>query len=257
MYIFVDESGNFIASHTKPGVSLVGALVIADCRLAKLESKYLALRRALPKDGNEVKGRLLNEKQIADVVQILRRNEALVEIVAIDLNTHSAGDIDSSRQELANAVTRGLTSAHHSSIHAAAADLATRIRALNDPLFVQGSVMFELIRHVTELAIGYHSQRHPKELAEFFWTFDGKEKQRTTNWEKLWAEVLLPILQSKSVSEPMGLPEFGDFRYFERYSAPLPDWLPKPDGAADRVTDIKLLMTEHFEYSAASTVGLS
>jgi hypothetical protein len=190
MHIYVDESGSFVPSGTKAGVSLVGALVIPDGRMAKIFSKYVALRSRLPKHEGEVKGRLLNEDQVAEVVELLHRNEALLEIVAMDLNTHEPAEIEASKRDLAQSMTRGLTHAHHPSVLAGAANLAKRISELTHPLFVQSTVMFELIRHVSEVGINYHAQRHPQELAKFFWTFDGKDNQRTTNWEKLWADVL-------------------------------------------------------------------
>lgn len=256
MRIFIDESGNFVPSATRPGVSVVGALVIPEARMARIETKYAAIRGRLPKEDGEVKGRLLNESQVADIVELLRKNEALLEIVAIDLNTHEPSDIEASKTDLAQAMTRGLTDAHHPNVHAAAADLAKRINALTHPLFVQSSVMFELIRHVTEIAINYHAQRNPRELAAFFWTFDGKDNQRTTNWERLWADVLMPILQSKSVTEPMPLIDFGDLEHFKRFDTELPDWIPRPEGSADTATNIRLLMTEHFRYSSDPEPGL-
>lgn len=136
MHIFIDESGNFVSSGTKPGISVVGALVIPEARMAKIATKYAALRGRLPKDGGEVTGRLLNEAQIAEVVDLLRKNEVLLEIVAIDLNTHEPSDIEASKTDLAQAMTRGPTSAHHPNVHAGAADLAKRINALTHPLFI-------------------------------------------------------------------------------------------------------------------------
>jgi hypothetical protein len=153
MHIYVDESGSFVPSGTKAGISLVGALVIPDGRKAKIFSKYAALRSRLPKHVGEVKGRLLNEDQVAEVVELLRRNEALLEIVAIDLNTHEPAEIEASKRELAESMTRGLTDAHHPSVLAGAASLAKRINELTHPLFVQSTVMFELIRHVAEVGI--------------------------------------------------------------------------------------------------------
>ena len=60
MHIFVDESGTFTRSEQQASVSVVGALIIPDVRLAGIEEKYAALRRDLPKDKGEAKGRLLS-----------------------------------------------------------------------------------------------------------------------------------------------------------------------------------------------------
>jgi hypothetical protein len=65
MHIFIDESGPFGGIGQFPSVSLIGALIVPDARLASLERQYKRLRPNLPKDEKgEVKGRLLNEQQV-------------------------------------------------------------------------------------------------------------------------------------------------------------------------------------------------
>jgi len=68
MHIFIDESGSFSGFH-EGSISAVGALAIPDFKLAFLTKKYNKLRLHLPKFKGEVKGRLLDEEQIAQVVQ--------------------------------------------------------------------------------------------------------------------------------------------------------------------------------------------
>jgi hypothetical protein len=71
MHIFIDETGSFGGIGQFPSVSLIGALIIPDARLASLEKQYNKLRADFPKDDNgEVKGRLLNEAQVASAVPI-------------------------------------------------------------------------------------------------------------------------------------------------------------------------------------------
>jgi hypothetical protein len=49
----------------------MGALVIPDARRSVIERKYAAIRRDLPRDKGEVKGRYLNEAEIDRVVRML------------------------------------------------------------------------------------------------------------------------------------------------------------------------------------------
>jgi|SRR5215467_4584806 len=78
MHIFIDETGSFTGIGKSPSISLVGALIVPDSRLASLEKKYRKLRKSFPKDDKgEVKGRLLNEQQIARVVPLLFEHSAL------------------------------------------------------------------------------------------------------------------------------------------------------------------------------------
>jgi len=84
MKIFIDESGTFSGFH--PGsLGAVGALAILDRKLTLLEKKYSKIRQHLPRLNGEVKGKLLNENQISEVVSLLARNEVIFEVTVIDL----------------------------------------------------------------------------------------------------------------------------------------------------------------------------
>jgi len=65
MHIFIDESGTFVRGEQQASVSMVGALIIPDVRLARVEQKYAALRTGLSTDEKgEVKGRNLGAPEI-------------------------------------------------------------------------------------------------------------------------------------------------------------------------------------------------
>jgi hypothetical protein len=256
VHIFIDESGIFVPSGTRSGISLVGALVIPEGRMTAVGRKYKAIRTQLPKERGEVKGRLLAEADMAKVVDLLRRNECLLEVVGIDLNTHTDADIDAHKMDLARVMLAGATSTHGPNVHERVRGLAERIQALPNQLYVQSAVMIELVRHTCEHAINYYAQRRPQELAAFCWVVDGKDKLRITEAESLWTNILLPLLMAKSVEQPMALFEEGNYEHFKRFEGALPDWLPKPEGAEETATDIKRLMMEHFRYSSESETGL-
>lgn len=71
LHIFIDESGTFtgIGADT-PAVSTLGALILTSHRPPQLFSKYKWLRANFPKRKGEVKGSLLNEAQVAAVVEL-------------------------------------------------------------------------------------------------------------------------------------------------------------------------------------------
>jgi hypothetical protein len=86
MHIFIDETGSFGGIADFPSISMVGALIVPDSRLASLEKRYGRLRRGFPTDDKgEVKGRSLNEHQVADVVALLFDHSALFEAAAITI----------------------------------------------------------------------------------------------------------------------------------------------------------------------------
>jgi hypothetical protein len=258
VHIFIDESGSFTQSATKPGLSVVASLVIPDHRLAHVERKYKQLRVGFPKHGTEVKGRLLDEQQIPKLVELLRKNEALLQVVAIDLNTHSEAELGEHKRRQGEGMTVNLTDKHHPNIHKVAGELRSQVENMSNQLYVQSAVTFELIWLTTEHAINYFAQRQPKELAEFHWVVDAKGDSGPTNWEEWWTKVVMPILQSKSTREPHGLFELGDFTYFKRFFGEVPDYLPRPEGKPDlrEGTNIRLLLMEHFRFSTDSEPGL-
>jgi len=85
MHIFIDESGTFSPSAKNAhSVSAVGALVIPDAMMPGFEKLYGRLRRKLPTEKGEVKGRTLKEHDVAEVTDLLRRLNAIFEIVVTD-----------------------------------------------------------------------------------------------------------------------------------------------------------------------------
>jgi hypothetical protein len=176
---------------------VLGALTLPDNRLAWIEKKYARIRAGLPKQNGEVQGRNLDEAHVAAVIELLRRNGALLEPVAVDVNLHEPNDVNAHRQGQAEGMTSGLTDAHHENIRRFANDVANRIRALNDQLYLQSVAMFDLVWQTCEHSITCYAQRQPKELAAFYWTIDAKDKGRTTSGERLWADIVMQVLQTR------------------------------------------------------------
>ena len=56
-------------------VSLVGAIVVPSGRLKALESAYARLRKTFEPEKDEVKGRKLNEQQVAKVIAFLASDD--------------------------------------------------------------------------------------------------------------------------------------------------------------------------------------
>jgi hypothetical protein len=95
MQIYIDESGSFAGFERSDLRSLaaVGALCIPNGRLAKLCQNYDRLRRRLPKENGEVKGRILSEEEIAAVVGMLAKNDVLLELSVTDVGAHRKNDV--------------------------------------------------------------------------------------------------------------------------------------------------------------------
>src|SRR5262249_1957634 len=118
MHIFIDESGPFGGIGRFPSVSVIGALIVPDRRLASLEKQYKKLRANLPKEKNEVKGRLLNEQQVENAVSLLFADSVLFEAVAIDMGIHTEEGLKAFQAEHAEKITANLTDEHQNTLKA-------------------------------------------------------------------------------------------------------------------------------------------
>src|SRR5450631_214230 len=97
MLIAIDESGTFTASAQAGSgktISVVGALVVPDCRVQRLLKKYASIRPNIPKESGEVNGRQLNEAWVVKIIDLLRKNEGLFFVDAIDMDRNTSAEID-------------------------------------------------------------------------------------------------------------------------------------------------------------------
>src|SRR6516225_2476463 len=100
MHIFVDESGPFTGYHHR-SISVVAALAIPDGSFPGIQRKYARIRPSLPKSAGEVKGRLMQARDVNRVVRILATREAIFEVTAIDLGLHTEAGVLAYKQKLA------------------------------------------------------------------------------------------------------------------------------------------------------------
>jgi hypothetical protein len=258
MIIYCDESGTFVPTPNRTSVSLVGALIIPEGKVSQIERKYKALRPTLAKDGGEVKGRLLSEGQVAKVVGLLAKNEALFEVVAIDMGLHTPNGIEIHKKGQAEGITINLTDQFHPNAKKGLWDLRLRLENLPNQLYVQSVVMFELVSTVIEHGTLYYSQRRPETLGRFEWVIDAKDKGRITEGEDWWMKTVMPFVQSRSLREPIGEFTEGDYSCFRRFDRDIPNYLREhlKNPAAETGIDARKIMTENFRYSADPEIGL-
>lgn len=262
MHIFIDESGNFAGTgSSRTAISALGALILPTASLPRLFQKYAKLRLQLPKRSGEVKGSLLNERQVAAVVDLLRKNSAIFRASMIDMGDHVAEDIESHRAKGIHSLSANLTDGHTPELRAGVKDLQRRMSKFSIPLYAQMMVTIDLLHHVMQEMIVYHSQRNPKELATFNWVVDGKDPKLVTDWEDWWSKTLVVWLQGISLKQPGAMLKGGDYRHFERFLLKeLPEYLrevaPETDSQLGAGIDLQLMFKESFRFSTDIEPGL-
>jgi hypothetical protein len=153
MHIFIDESGSFGGIGQFPSISLIGALIVPDARLASLEKQYKKLQPNLPKDETgEVKGRLFNEQQVDNTVSLLLADSALFEAAAIDLGTHTEDGLKAFQDQQAAKVTANLTDEDKEELKSQVWASRKTLEGFKLPLMVQAILTFEFIFDISNLA---------------------------------------------------------------------------------------------------------
>jgi hypothetical protein len=258
MHIFIDESGTFAPPASDPSISAVGALVVPDGILPGIERKYARLREGLPRHNDEVKGRLLNEHEINNVVRMLRRHQVLFEVEAIDMAVHTASIIAAHQAAQAEALTAHITDRHHPNIREMVLGLRRQLEAMPSQLYIQSVLTFSLIGDVLRHSTLFYAQRIPPELGNFHWIVDAKGKDHITAWEKWWTEVVGPMLQWHSFKDPLGTLEGADYSHFDRYHTKLSGHLKQyvDDPENDSATNLRLILEESFRFSSDPDPGL-
>jgi hypothetical protein len=260
MHIFIDETGSFTGIRKSPSISLVGALVVPDSQLPRLEKKYEKLRRSLAKDDkNEVKGRILSERHIARVVDFLFEYSALFEAAAIDVGLHTEEGLKAFKVQQASKMTGSLSEEHTETLRAQTWEIRRRFEAFKLPLMIQTIITFELFPRIIEFAMMYYSTRRPEELGAFNWVIDAKGTMETpTEWEEWWSLVIMPFLQSRSFREPYKHLPIGDYTHLARFEIEPTEFIRKMGNWSEGdplPLDLKLMLTD-FKFSPSSTPGL-
>jgi hypothetical protein len=203
MRIYIDEAGGFVAR--SPGqslFSLVLAVVVPSSIEAKLFDEFLGLLTSWPHQGAEIKGSKLDESQAAQLVDLVSRYDVTVQFFAVDMEMHSDKVVDDRKARQADAITANLTPEHHPPIAAQIRGLADSIRRMPNQLFVQASLMIELVLRVIEESTLYYVQRLPNELGSIEWIIDRKDR-KITEMEDTWSTLILPMSESHFMEKPL------------------------------------------------------
>ncbi len=228
MHIFIDESGPFAVPKTeKWSVCCIAALVIPDSHYVEIMKNFEALKSVWDAEGKEVKGKELDEREISSVIQLLGRYDVLFEATTIDMGLQRDDAIGRHKEIQAQNITKNLTPAHQPSLVQELEATQAKLRQLSNPLYVQFVVGAELLAKVIQDAPLYYVQRCPKELGNFWWVLDAKDRT-VTEYEDIWLRMMRPTLMSKSFREPLAMLSGADYSAFQEYigvHAMVPDHL--------------------------------
>ena len=226
MNIYIDESGIFSNPESKKmAVSCVAGLIIPETQQEKVFEGYENILKLWNTTKDEVKGASLNELQVADIIELLRNYDVLLEIVGIDLSLHNDYDISKHKELQSDKLTANLTSQHSKESIENTLRLQKILKNLSNQLYVQSVLTFQLIQSILNTSTLYYCQRYPSELGAFNWIVDTKDIIRIS-YEDYWSTTVAMYLQSLSIKQPLISLEGGDYSYFKRfYKEEVPEYL--------------------------------
>lgn len=228
MHIFIDESGVFQRSdRQRHAISCVGAVIVPGRHLANVESEFRELVASWPKEGGETKGRLLNEHHFAQLCELLAPKHLLFEVSVMDMNSPTEAEVLYHRQKQAEGMTIHLTEEHHPNLVREVKRLKHELEQMPPQLYAQTVTLTHVAWRALEHGMLYYCQRFPGELARFAWVIDAKAKGNITRYEEWWRINVKPMLQSRSLREPLAMLKGADCSAYRRSfpSMPVPDYL--------------------------------
>jgi hypothetical protein len=270
MRVYIDEAGIFLPPTTDPySFSLVLGLVVPSSVESELFYEFLRLRDAWPNQVVEIKGSSLNERQAAEVIDLVCRHGALVEFFALDMDVHRADVVDEFKAGQALAIVENLTDAHHDNIVRLFHDQARAIRTMSNQLFLQAYLTIRLIHEIIQVGTLYFVQRQPRELGDIAWVIDRKDRT-ITQMEETWTTLILPFSEGHFARNPLQRVTEADYSHFQRYKLEQPEgelrrhmeWLQEMYGVPDRllangVVDAKKILSEKREFKdSRDSLGL-
>jgi hypothetical protein len=180
------------------------------------------MRNRLPIEKGEVKGRLLNEHQIAGVVSMLSRNNVLFEMTFVDLAFHNETVVKQYKQQHMDGMLARVDR-FVAPDRQRVEEACLQISKTSIPLYLQAITTFEVLHNLINHVPLYFSQREPHELATFTWVIDGKEPSKVTNWEMWWSWYAQGALANMSIRRPAMVLDGADYSFpaYHRASASL------------------------------------
>jgi len=117
MFIYIDESGSFAYPKSpRPSYACAGALTIPERRHSALLTGFKKLKRTWGREGKEIKERELDEKKIAELIDLLLRHGVKFHACVVDILLHPPSLLTRRKEEQAERLFANITEKHQASL---------------------------------------------------------------------------------------------------------------------------------------------
>ncbi len=262
MHIYIDESGIFSNPADKPNVaSVVAALIVPSANKVRLFREFKDLSSNWPHEDEEIKGKLLDEEEIAATTGLMQKHDCLAEMNVIDLGMHSDEELAEFQKGVCDQIRAWATPDKSQELKERIIETAAALQKPKSPMFVESFLLTVLMPRLLETPMNYYARRLPKEMKSFHWVVDAKQKY-LTDFENAWYATIFPSVEHQTKLNPMIKLEGGDYAYLEPYYG-----LPRELG--DRVArelydddeaaglDLGAILGAHFKFEdSKNDIGL-
>lgn len=247
MQTFFDESKLFVIPKEsgKHSISLEGALVIPDKAYPQIQGEFNALKAKWGKEGIEIKGSMITKDQLAELISMLMKYDVLFFVVMVDAKFHNENIVKVHRQKHAEHILGNISEFHHPNVVLQLKALSAAVLQFSSQLYIQFSVMTDLVCRAHEYSTMYYAQCQPEELGHFKWIIDAKSREGITKEEKWWRDTLPLQINGMCKSKHFRMLSDADYSHYSHF-----------DGDEPNTGDIKRIMKDLDFLESTSNVGL-
>lgn len=222
MNIYIDESGTFANAPTLGMWNAVAALAVPETSRRKLDALVTQLKQQIAGSAvKEIKLKDVAEDRYFQFLADIEPLNAVVFCTVTDAGLNTATAIADHQQRQVSRILKHLDKMKYEGGRQGLELMATQLKKLSPQLYVQIICQINLMFDVVSRVITYFAQHHPSTLSEFRWRVDQKNSARP-DFEKAFERLSPPLLQSRSIDEPMLMVrDFGfDYSYMTQYELP-------------------------------------
>jgi hypothetical protein len=217
MNIYIDESGSFAHAETVGRWNVVAALVVPESARRPLTEtvRRLKARSGITLD-SEAKLNVHSEADYLAFLAKLAKLPILLFCTAVDAGRNTIEDVCEHQRLQGRGILHNIDKMRHEGGRKALERMAGELEALPQQLYVQLTCQIGLMYTVTTQSILYFSQRIPGTLSELRWRIDQKDLVRTP-YEQAFQRLSPPLIQSRSINEPMIMVHGFDYSHMQKY----------------------------------------
>ena len=233
MNIYIDESGSFVNAPTVGAWNAVAAIAVPEVADEKIGQLIAQLRISNGYEvGREIKLNDLTEDTYIQFIGNLAGLNTVVFSTATDAGLNTTDRVLEHQQRQVEEILRHIDKMKYESGRQGVMLVASQLEKLSPQLYVQLLCQINLMFDVVSRVIMYYVQHNPGTLVEFRWRIDQKNISRT-DFEDAFEKLSPPLLQTRSMSEPLLMFKGFDYSSLSQYefeNGKAPDYLKEVYG---------------------------